>query len=64
MLLAAMGERYVTRHPFRDQSWFQNSSRAGLDQFKKAQAPIGDFDPQPPPPVSPAPSMPTAERGV
>lgn len=45
MLLASMGERYIRRHSFHGQPWFEERERARLEKFRDAGISIGDFDP-------------------
>ena len=45
MLLAAMGERFIQRHPWHGETWFQQRRRHALEQFRENQIPVGWFDP-------------------
>jgi putative GTP pyrophosphokinase len=55
MLLAALGERYVDRHFFRGQEWWDPRHRGYLEQFRAQGIEVGRFDPSPTPDV-PAPA--------
>jgi putative GTP pyrophosphokinase len=45
MLLAAMGERFIQRHPWHAASWFPDRRRKALEQFKENKIRIGWYDP-------------------
>ncbi len=46
MLLAALGERFIERHPWGPvHEWFTNSSREALTKFQNAGISIGRYDP-------------------
>jgi hypothetical protein len=45
MLLAAMGKRFVERHIYNDEFWFQESQSALLESFVEAGIPVGIYDP-------------------
>lgn len=45
MLLAALGERYLERHPWRGQSWIDERNQEFLKRFKASGIPVGEFDP-------------------
>jgi ppGpp synthetase/RelA/SpoT-type nucleotidyltranferase len=45
MLLAAMGERYIRRHSFHGQPWFEDRERDRLRRFRDAGIQLGDYDP-------------------
>lgn len=44
MLLAALGEEFVARHPWRNNDWFANQQRRILAQFRAANLPVGCFN--------------------
>lgn len=48
MLLAAMGEQFLLRHPRCGESWFDDAGgrlRRVIDRFKKENIRVGWFDP-------------------
>jgi putative GTP pyrophosphokinase len=45
VLLAAMGELFVTRHLWRNSPWFLRASEDGLEKLRAFGIPIGNFDP-------------------
>ena len=55
MLLAAMGERFIQRHPWHTENWFPARRREALQQFQNNGIRIGWFDPLPEPIVSKSP---------
>jgi ppGpp synthetase/RelA/SpoT-type nucleotidyltranferase len=46
MLLAGMGERFITEHLWAPEVWWGPSCQARLKRLKVAGIPIGDYDPQ------------------
>jgi len=47
MLLAAMGERFIQRHPWHGETWFQNRLSKALEKFQESNVRVGWFDPVP-----------------
>lgn len=45
VLLAAMGEIFIQRHPWAPEEWFQRSRKKFIEKFKRANIPVGSFDP-------------------
>lgn len=45
MLLAAMQENYISRHPYFDTSWFAERSRTMLSKFKEGGIKLHSYDP-------------------
>lgn len=45
MLLAAMGERFIQRHPWRGSPWFLAGETRKLEEFAKAGISTKDYDP-------------------
>jgi putative GTP pyrophosphokinase len=45
MRLAALGEKFIDRHFWRDQAWFVGRSPDQLGKFNAGNIPIGIFDP-------------------
>jgi putative GTP pyrophosphokinase len=52
MLLAALGDRFLERHPWRETAtdWFVNRTRATLEKFSQAGIPLGTYSPSTPAP--------------
>jgi putative GTP pyrophosphokinase len=50
MLLAALGDRFIERHPWRESAseWFVKRTKATLDKFSQAGIPIGTHSPSTP----------------
>jgi len=46
MLLSGLGEKFIERHLYRDQSWFIGSIMSRLETFKEGGIPTGTYDPQ------------------
>ena len=46
MLLAALGSKFLERHPYKEHDWFQESSGLSLKKFKDAGVHVSEFDPQ------------------
>ena len=46
MLLAGMGERFITRHSFAPEPWWGPMLRERLERLQAHDIPIGDYDPQ------------------
>jgi len=49
MLLAAMGEKFIERHPWRSESWFPDSQKHKLQRFTSDKVEVGTYDPLSPP---------------
>ncbi|TAM65806.1 MAG: hypothetical protein EPN48_18225 [Microbacteriaceae bacterium] len=45
MLLAAMGDRFIQRHPDAAEDWFREKERIKLESLRSRGIPIRDFDP-------------------
>jgi putative GTP pyrophosphokinase len=45
MLLAALGENFIQRHPWGSEPWFKKSRRQILEKFKNKGVSVGHFDP-------------------
>jgi len=46
MLLAALGERFIERHNYKGQKWFEDRCREQLTKFQQAGVKISTYDPQ------------------
>jgi ppGpp synthetase/RelA/SpoT-type nucleotidyltranferase len=46
MLLAGMGEKFIIRHPWTMESWFQSRMRNMLNKFEEKSIKIGWFNPE------------------
>jgi hypothetical protein len=46
MLLAALGEHYIERHPWRTVDWFRSSEAAKLKEFQNNGIPTSVYDPK------------------
>lgn len=53
LLLAALGEKFIQRHPWSSESWFITSRKRWLALFQANSIPIGGFDSIPEQPESP-----------
>jgi hypothetical protein len=49
MLMAGMGNRYLQRHPWSTEPWFDQVRTQRLRKLMEAGIPIGTFDPKPEP---------------
>lgn len=45
MLLAALGERFIERHQWRELSWFFDREREHLNRFTQAGVKVTTYDP-------------------
>ncbi|MBA3940257.1 MAG: hypothetical protein C0520_03500 [Sphingopyxis sp.] len=45
VLLAALGEKFIERHPWNDEDWFLEGRRHVLDKFIEKGIPVGTYDP-------------------
>lgn len=45
ILLAALGEKFIERHPWSDEEWFPGPRKYYLDRFVEKGIPIATFDP-------------------
>lgn len=46
VLLAAMGEKFIQRHPWAEEDWFQRTRNIFLERFRKENIRVGWFDPE------------------
>lgn len=45
MLLAALGERFIERHPWASERWYQERWSPMLEKFRERGIAIGVYDP-------------------
>jgi hypothetical protein len=55
MLLAGMGEKFIQRHPWQSEAWFQGSRQRMIQKLNEKDIRTGWFDPIPAEPPQPEP---------
>lgn len=48
ILIAGMGENYISNHPWNGDEWFVNSTKKRLEKLKNANITIGNYNPKTP----------------